>query len=417
MNWKKSSLSLDLRGSCFLGNTRVYYNGAKILWFMCETESRLRSSYTDFSSLRTARKMWACPRTGRGCPACRPLPHQTRSAPKCQSTGPPPRPKYPQCPLGGSSRPRSEPRSPLATLAGTAFPRPSRCPADQGASSPGRQRGARLRCPARISSDLRAPLLAESGKLPAYGGGQGKVISIRGGSLRSQANTDKLCNTGSRRVESFILLGASQPRLCRKPLYCHVLPNPLPPPPRHLPSLSGNSAGWEMSHLCRVRAEASHLGDASGKGTPQAQTHRWPWGSRIGSREGKWGEADCVHLLPLLSMGIPPSPGPSFRSPPTLPSLCVQSHHDSIQNTAHPLLMLLEVGPFLWPFVLALVLFRCLYTSCFLRSCSFLIPEIDTGTFQYAAQIWRAGGLRKQDGVRNRKEPEAGAEKECWEGQ
>lgn len=51
--------------------------------------------------------------------------------------------------------------------------------------------------PAGISSNLHSPFAGrESNKLQAYRGGQGKAISIRGGSLRSQANTDKLCNTG-----------------------------------------------------------------------------------------------------------------------------------------------------------------------------------------------------------------------------
>lgn len=54
----------------------------------------------------------------------------------------------------------------------------------------------------------------------------------------------------------------------------------------------------------------------------------------------------------------PPSSGLSLghlllEVPLTLPSLGVQSQHHSIQNTAHPLLMVLEVGLFLPPLVSA----------------------------------------------------------------
>lgn len=88
--------------------------------------------------------------------------------------------------------------------------------------------GAWLCCPGRISRDLRGPFIGpESSQLPAYGGGQGKGISIRGGSLRSQANTDKLCNTSARRPESFILLRASQRGFARSPF---AAPTALSPP-------------------------------------------------------------------------------------------------------------------------------------------------------------------------------------------
>ena len=63
-------------------------------------------------------------------------------------------------------------------------------------------------------------------------------------------------------------------------------------------------------------------------------------------------------LLPLLSIGIPHPQGHLQGTllpevPLTLTSLGVQSQHGSVQSTAHPLLMVLEVGPFLWPLVLA----------------------------------------------------------------
>lgn len=108
-------------------------------------------------------------------------------------------PKMPRMPPGGQSQPHREPCTSWS-------PRP-----EQGADTPGTRapRAARAqaagamlaaraaRGPARISSDLRSPFAGrESSKLPAYGGGQGKVISIRGGSPRSRANTDKLCISG-----------------------------------------------------------------------------------------------------------------------------------------------------------------------------------------------------------------------------
>lgn len=186
-----------------------------------------------------ARQMWACPRTRHDVQRPDLLPTKRGAPPILMPINRPPT-KCLQCPLGGSPGPAES--LPASSRRRRAQPSPEQVPRRPGRGRPGRRCGARLRSPARISSDLRAPLLAERGKLPAYGGGQGKVISIRRGSLRSQANTDKLCNTGSRRSESFILLGGSQPRLCRKPVCCHLLPiprQPWPPPLLHLPSLSG----------------------------------------------------------------------------------------------------------------------------------------------------------------------------------
>lgn len=105
---------------------------------------------------------------------------------QCQSTGPP---KMPQMPPRGQSQPRRQFSHQLAGRGDGGGERGLRCPAAQLPCCPAAQPG--------FPPASAALLLAESTKLPAYGGGQKKVISIRWGSLRSQANTVKLCNTGS----------------------------------------------------------------------------------------------------------------------------------------------------------------------------------------------------------------------------
>ena len=83
-------------------------------------------------------------------------------------------------------------------------------------------------CPARISSGLRGPFVGvERNKLQAYRGGQGKVISIREGSPRSQANTDKLCNTGGRATGVIYPSRSRSARALQDPALL-----PLPPPSR-----------------------------------------------------------------------------------------------------------------------------------------------------------------------------------------
>lgn len=87
-------------------------------------------------------------------------------------------------------------------------------------------------CPGRISSGLCVPFAGrERNKLPAYGGGQGKVISIREGSPRSQANTDKLCNTGGRATG---VIYPSRSRSARALQDAALLP---PPPPSRISHL------------------------------------------------------------------------------------------------------------------------------------------------------------------------------------
>ena len=99
-------------------------------------------------------------------------------------------------------------------------------------ASPRRRPGRAPGCPARISSGLRGPFVGvERNKLQAYGGGQGKVISIREGSPRSQANTDKLCNTGGRATG---VIYPSRSRSAQALQDATLLP---PPPPSRISHL------------------------------------------------------------------------------------------------------------------------------------------------------------------------------------
>ena len=159
--------------------------------------------------------MWACPPARQDVPHPSLIPRERGTPPilvPISSPRPPPT-KCHQCPLGGSPgsaeslSASSAPLTPRPPHRGLGLPR-SRCPEGQGA---GGLRGRRMQLVARRPrQDFLGPprpfVGGESSKLQAYGGGQGKVISIRGGSLRSQANTDKLCNTSARGPESFILL-------------------------------------------------------------------------------------------------------------------------------------------------------------------------------------------------------------------
>ena len=101
--------------------------------------------------------------------------------------------EYPKCPLGGSLSLNAScpPPSPDPWGPGPILARPRHlC-----------RRGSRRAsgCPGRISSGLCVTCVGgERNKLPAYGGGQGKVIPIREGSPRSQANPTSCVTPGGR---------------------------------------------------------------------------------------------------------------------------------------------------------------------------------------------------------------------------
>lgn len=134
----------------------------------------------------------------------RPIPTKRAGHPNCSANLEAPA-KCPKCPLEGSPSP-TESQAPAPDPVGalcrnrTLTPAQTRAPQPVKVQTAGKMDApcAQLSCPSRISSDLRGPFVGrESNKLEAYGGGQRKVISIREGSPRSQANTDKFCNTSS----------------------------------------------------------------------------------------------------------------------------------------------------------------------------------------------------------------------------
>lgn len=169
--------------------TPDYFITAKKNFDLCvKQESRLRSLQAGFSSL---------PTTAASCQSNMGFSTKRAESSNCTAYLETPT-KCSKCPLGGSPSP-AESLAPAGALEGAPAQSRALPTARTRAQAAGKMDAAcaQLGCPARISSDLRSSFVGrKSNKRPAYGGGQGKVISIRGGSLRSQANTDKLCNTG-----------------------------------------------------------------------------------------------------------------------------------------------------------------------------------------------------------------------------
>ena len=179
---------------------------------------------------------------------------------------------------------------------------------------PGEDPAVPLGCPARISSGLRGPFVGgERNKLPAYGGGQGKVISIREGSPRSQANTDKSCNTGGRTT------GVIYPSRSRSaPALQDAALLPPPPPSRisHLFLAFENKRETARAACCK---EGDYLKDACTSAADSALPGNATDGLRVSglgaNRENQGRPATClVASPPLASFYRNP---PILRSPPS----------------------------------------------------------------------------------------------------